>query len=233
MSVSDLQRLIVITGVSRGLGNALAAEFAKRGHTVLGCARSEDAMRQARRAHGGPHDFACVDVASDHQVEAWAERLVRAYGPPGLLINNAAVINRNQSLWLIHPEEFSSVIDINIKGVANVIRHFLPTMVERRKGIIVNISSYWGRSADAHVAPYCATKWAIEGLSLALARELPHGMACVPLNPGVIDTDMLRSCFGHEAASYPGPADWARAAAPYILGLGPEHNGQSLTVPGF
>ena len=75
--------------------------------------------------------------------------------------------------------------------------------------MIVNFSSGWGRSTSAEVAPYCATKWAIEGLSQALAQELPKGMACVALNPGIIDTEMLRSCFGESAASYPDAAEWA------------------------
>jgi NAD(P)-dependent dehydrogenase (short-subunit alcohol dehydrogenase family) len=70
---------------------------------------------------------------------------------------------------------------------------------------VLNFSSGWGRSADAEVAPYCATKWAIEGLTLALAQELPPGMAAVPLNPGIINTGMLHSCFGDSASSYPTP----------------------------
>jgi NADP-dependent 3-hydroxy acid dehydrogenase YdfG len=61
------------------------------------------------------------------------------------------------------------LIDVNIKGVANVIRYFVPAMIERGSGVIVNFSSYWGRSTAAEVAPYCATKWAIEGLTRALA----------------------------------------------------------------
>ena len=91
---------------------------------------------------------------------------------------------------------FPQVIDVNLKGMANVIRHFVPAMVKNKSGVIVNFSSGWGRSTDAEVAPYCATKWAIEGLTQALAQELPPGMAAVPLNPGIINTGMLRSCFG-------------------------------------
>jgi len=63
----------------------------------------------------------------------------------------------------------------------------VPAMVRRGQGVIVNFSSGWGRSTDAGVAPYCATKWAIEGLTQALAQELPPGMAAVPLNPGIIN----------------------------------------------
>jgi NAD(P)-dependent dehydrogenase (short-subunit alcohol dehydrogenase family) len=98
-------------------------------------------------------------------------------------------------------EEFSRVIDVNIKGVVNVIRHFLPAMIGRGRGVAVNFSSWWGREGAAEVAPYCVTKWAIEGLTLA--------MAAVPVIPGIIDTEMLRSCFGADAGNYPGPVAWA------------------------
>ncbi len=224
-------RVIVLTGVSRGLGRALAVEFIRRGHTVLGCARHADALRALARQHGPPHDFAAVDVADDAAVRAWAERLLPRHGPPDLLLNNAALIHRNAPLWQVPAAEFDRVVDVNLKGVANVIRHFVPAMIARGRGVIVNFSSGWGRSTDAEVAPYCATKWAIEGLTRALAQELPAGLAAVPLNPGIIDTDMLRSCFGAAAAGYPDPATWARRAAPFLLALGPGDNGRPLTAP--
>jgi NAD(P)-dependent dehydrogenase (short-subunit alcohol dehydrogenase family) len=104
-------------------------------------------------------------------------------------------------------------------------------MIARKSGVIVNFSSGWGRSTSPEVAPYCATKWAIEGLSRALAQELPRGMASIPLSPGVINTDMLKICFGSGADSYPEPRQWAQSAAPFLLNLGPEHNGQPLSTP--
>jgi NAD(P)-dependent dehydrogenase (short-subunit alcohol dehydrogenase family) len=127
-------------------------------------------------------------------------------------------------------EDFDRLIDINVKGVANVIRHFVLAMVERKKGVIVNLSSGWGRSTSPEVAPYCASKWAIEGLTQALAQELPKGMAAVPLNPGIIDTDMLRQCFAEGAAAYPAADEWAELAAPFLLQLSAKDNGKSLTV---
>lgn len=231
-NMSSPQKRIVLTGVSRGLGRAMTEGFIAAGHVVLGCARSAEAITAVGKRFGPPHRFDVVDVSRDEEVRAWAT-VVLADGPaPDLLINNAAVINRNARLWDVSAEDFSWVIDANIKGVANVIRHFVPAMVARGKGVIVNFSSYWGRSGAAEVAPYCATKWAIEGLTAALAEELPPGMAAVPLNPGVIDTDMLRSCFAEFAGRHLGPAQWAQDAVPFILSLGPEHNGQPLTVPG-
>jgi NAD(P)-dependent dehydrogenase (short-subunit alcohol dehydrogenase family) len=222
-------RRIVLTGAGRGLGHAMTAGFAALGHTVIGCSQSPERVKKLQKEFGSPHRFDTVDVASDEQVGAWA-RSVLADGPPDLLLNNAAVVNKNAPVWEVPPDEFGWVIDVNIKGVYHVLRHFLPAMVKAETGVIVNFSSGWGRSTSPEVAPYCATKYAIEGLTLALAAELPAGMCAVPLNPGIINTDMLQSCFGAEAGSYPSPKEWAKTAVPFLLGLGPKQNGQSLTV---
>jgi NAD(P)-dependent dehydrogenase (short-subunit alcohol dehydrogenase family) len=209
----------------------LTEEFIRLGHTVIGCGRSEKEIAQLQEQFPSPNCFSIVNVADDSQVAAWAKKILEQQGPPDLLLNNAALINRNAPLWEVPAQEFSDVIDVNIKGVANVIRHFVPAMIARHRGVIVNFSSGWGRSTDAEVAPYCATKWAIEGLTQALAQELPAGMAAVPLNPGIIDTDMLRSTFGGSASSYPSPRDWARTAVPFLLKINSTVNGKQLTAP--
>ncbi len=224
--------IVVITGATRGLGRAMVDEFARKGHSVLGCGRSQKGIEALRGQLGAPHDFSVVDVASDDQVKAWADRVLGVCGPPDLVLNNAGVINRNARLWEVPERECSQVIDVNIKGIANVIRHFVPAMVKRKSGVIVNFSSGWGRSTDAEVAPYCATKWAVEGLTQAFAQELPSGMAAVALNPGIINTEMLQSCFGGSASGYPSPAEWAKRAVPFLLNLGPGDNGKQLTAPG-
>jgi NAD(P)-dependent dehydrogenase (short-subunit alcohol dehydrogenase family) len=221
---------VAITSVTRGLGRAMAEAFIHLGHIVLGCGRTAPTLAELTRRHGAPHAFRQVDVSDDAQVARWAEACLREAGPPDLLLNNAAVINHNAPLWAVPRAEFDQLVDINIKGVANVIRHFVPAMVARRQGIIVNFSSGWGRETDPNVAPYCASKWAMEGLSKALAQELPAGMAAIPLSPGIIDTDMLKRCFGAEAGTFPSPEDWARDAVPWLLGLTARDNGRSLTV---
>ncbi|MCL6504712.1 MAG: SDR family oxidoreductase [Pirellulales bacterium] len=226
----ELPRRIVITGATRGLGRALAVGLAARGHVVLGCGRNRRAVDELARELGPPCRMDVVDVRDERQVREWAEALLQE-GAPDLLVNNAAVVNRNAPLWKVPAEEFHLLVDVNICGVAHCIRYFVPAMVRRRRGVIVNLSSGWGRSTSPEVAPYCATKWAIEGLTRALAEELPQGMAAIPLNPGIIDTDMLRSCFGRQAANYPKPDAWAKKAIPFLLSLGAEHNGRPLTVP--
>ncbi len=208
----------------------MTTRFIDEGHVVCGCARNADAVAELTRRWSAPHSFTAVDVVNDDQVKDWAANVL-ADGPVDLLINNAALINRNAVLWEVPAEEFNRVVDVNIKGAANVLRHFVPAMVARKHGVIVNFSSGWGRSVSPEEAPYCATKWAIEGLTLALAHELPRGMAAVPLNPGIIDTDMLRVSFGSAAGSYPSPDAWAAKAVPFLLGLSAKDNGEQLSVP--
>ncbi|MGP1386494.1 MAG: SDR family oxidoreductase [Thainema sp.] len=222
---------IVITGVSRGLGRAMVEGFVEQGHQVLGCARSTEVIRELQQLYDEPHSFSVVDIADEGQVKAWSYRLISNGGPPDMLINNAGLINPLAPLWEIPAEDFDAVIDVNIKGVANTIRHFVPDMVERQQGIIVNFSSGWGRSASPEVAPYCATKWAIEGLTRSLAQELPPGMAAIPLNPGIIHTQMLEQCYGDAAASYTPLKRWQQQAVDFLLNIQPSDNGQPLTVP--
>ena len=222
---------VVVTGTSRGLGRALARGFVAAGWRVAGCGRSAAPLEELAAELGAPHDLQAVDVASS-AVDGWAAGLVELHGPPDLLVNNAGVINRPAPLWRVPPEEFALVVDVNLKGVYNVLRAFLPSLVERRQGVIVNMSSGWGRTTSPEVAPYCATKFAVEGLTRSLAQELPPGMAAVSMNPGIIDTDMLRTAWADGAAAYPPAEEWAGRAVPYLLSLGPAQNGQALTVPG-
>lgn len=223
-------KTIVLTGVSRGLGRALLTEFAAAGHTVIGCARSGETITQLKDTYPAKHRFDVLDVCVEEDVKTWASTVIAEYGAPDLLINNAATINRNAPLWEVPHEEISQVMAINVTSVASMIRHFVPAMIERGNGVIVNLSSGWGRSVSPDVAPYCASKWAIEGMTKALASELPTGLAAIPLNPGVINTDMLQSCFGANAKNHENAETWAKKAAPYILTFNADNNGQALSV---
>ncbi len=224
--------LILITGVTKGLGRALAEWYMANGHTVVGCGRSAEIL-EMRFTYPAPHDFAVVDVTDENKVALWSEKVTGVHGSPDILICNAALMNNPAPLWKVPAAEFNKLIDVNIKGVATVLRHFVPPMIARGTGVIVTLSSGWGRGTSPEVAPYCASKFAIEGLTKALAQEIPSGMAAIPLNPGVIDTAMLRQCWSTEAAGYPKADAWAKIAAPFILQLGSKDNGQSLSVTGF
>lgn len=206
--------------------------FARRGWIVAGCGTRPEATASLQAELGPEHLVLTCDVTDSTEVDTFAARVLAEWGTPDLLINNAAVINSNAPLWEVSAEEFSRVIDVNLKGVHHVCRAFIPAMIARGNGVIVNFSSGWGRSTSPDVAPYCATKWGIEGLTRALAEDLPDGLAAVPLNPGIIDTDMLRSSFGAGAANFPDPVAWAEKAVPFLEKLGPRDNGKPLTVPG-
>ncbi len=225
-------KIVLITGCTRGLGRAMVEEFIARGWTVAGCGRDGTRLVALNQKHGSEHFFRTCDVSDDGQVASFCAEMTAGCGLPDLVLNNAAVVNRNATVWQVPVEEFDRVIDINIKGVANVMRHLLPPMLKRGSGVIVNFSSGWGRCTAPEVAPYCATKYAVEGLSQAAAQETGGRVAVIPLNPGIIDTDMLRSCFGAEAAGFPDAAAWARQAVPFLIRLGPKDNGKPLTAPG-
>ncbi len=227
-------KTVVITGCTRGLGRAMVGEFLRSGWRVAGCGRDTEQLAALEREgveSGVAHFFGRCDVAREGDVAAFCAKVIGRFGAPQLVLNNAAIINGNAPLWRVDALEFSRVVDVNLKGVAALMRHFLPAMLHEKGGVIVNFSSGWGRSTSPEVAPYCATKWAVEGLSQAVAQETDGRVAIVALNPGIIDTDMLRSTFGEGAAHYPDARSWAKRAVPFLAGLGLKENGRSLNAP--
>lgn len=221
------QKTAIITGVTRGCGRALADRFIENGFTVFGCGRSQSEIDELSKIHPVPHQFHSVDVSKWQDVKNWADTINIA---PDFLINNASIINKRAPLWQIDDDEFSQIVDINIKGVANVIRAFVPKMLQRNSGIIVNFSSEWGRSTSPNVAPYCASKFAIEGLTQALAQELPNGMVAVALRPGTVNTDMLQKISPGFADSCQTPEQWSHKAIKKILSIKKSQNGESIAV---
>lgn len=208
----------------------MAEGLIARGWIVCGCARSESVVEELTAQFPSPHQFSAVGVSDNTAVDTWVQSAIALHGAPDLLINNAAVINRPCPLWEVPHDEFSKVVDVNIKGSYYVIRYAVPHMIARGEGIIVNLSSGWGRSTSPEVAPYCASKFAIEGLSSALAQELPEGLACVAASPGVIDTDMLRTSWGEAASAYQGVDEWAKSAIPFLENLTISDNEKSLSI---
>lgn len=212
----------------------MAEYFAGEGATVLGCGRDAAALSKLSAQLGSPHEFATVDVADDWQVQQWAQGILERHGAPDFLLNNAAMINRSAPLWELKSAEVEALLRTNLLGMTNCIHHFVPEMLRRATGVVVNFSSGWGRSTSPEVASYCASKWAVEGLTQSLAQDLSAAggsVAAVALNPGIIDTQMLRSCFADGASHYPPPADWVRNAGPFLLSISNKHNGRSLDIP--
>ncbi len=225
------QKNIVLTGCTRGLGRALLLAWDAMGHTVFGCGRNPEKVDELRAEVDCRHHISAVDIAEEVQVREWSETVIDTAGSPDFLVNNAAVVHRPTPFWETPQNEIDNLFRINVLGTSRVLKAFLPAMILRGTGMIVNLSSGAGRSGIGGIAAYASTKWAIEGLSKSVAEELPKGIGIVPLSPGMVDTDMLRFCYGTTAGNYRNPRQWAQAAAAYILSLTPEQTGRSLSTP--
>ncbi len=224
--------IVVITGVTKGLGKALAKQFIQQGWRVAGCGTSAKAIAGLQKEYDKDHAFSVVDVTDNNAVKKWAHQVEATLGAPTILINNAGIINNLAPLWKIPSSEFNNVMAINVNGVFNVLQHFIPIMLQAKKGLIINISSNGGKKGEAEFAPYCASKFAIEGLTQSLAQELPEGLTVVSVDPGGgINTDMLKQIYPENAADYPNPDVWAKKAVPYLMSISAQDNGKSLIIP--
>lgn len=223
-----MSKIVCISGCSRGLGRAMAIEFHKRGWKVVGGARNKEKLAKLNGETGDSCFFHPFDVTKSAEVENFARSVIQKIGVPDLLVNNAGLINQNAPLTKVSPEEFSSILAVNLGGIHNMIRSFVPMMEKKGHGVIANFSSYWGQSTSPEVGPYCASKWGVEGLTRSLAQELPQGLAAVAFNPGIINTDMLRSCFGEGAYSHENPVDWAKHSVSRLENIGLPDNGQTI-----
>ncbi len=232
MKRKEISKSVIITGVTQGLGRAMVDRFHELGWNIYGCGRSKDKIEELKKQYSKIHDFQVIDVSDSQQVNNWANYILNTHTAPDIIINNASIVNQNAQLWKITAQEFENVMNVNVNGVVNVIRTFVPAMVARKEGIIINMSSSWGREGEAELAPYCASKFAIEGITKSMALELPHGMAVVALDPGgSISTPMLKSCAPQYINESPTPETWSHKAIEYILNITIDKNGDSLTCP--
>lgn len=214
-------RVALVTGASRGIGRAVAPALARAGADLVLCSTREGgceaAVREAqavgRRAFG---------IAADVALSADCDRLVRAaeeaFGRVDLLVNNAGVVRR-APVSDTTDEEFDRVLAVNLRGPFSLCRRVIPGMVRRGFGRIVNVSSISSRLGTPRLAPYCASKWGLNGLTQALAEELKGtGVSVMAVLPGSVDTDMLKgSGFTPDMA----PEHVARVVQ-FLLGEAPE-----------
>lgn len=219
---------IVVTGVSRGLGKALSQALASRGHQVFGCQLSAEAQSAST---DNPALFN-ASVTEAHEMREFARTVMRD-GGVDIVVCNAGVINPRQPAWEIAEQEWARVLEVNVLGVVNTMHAFLPMMLDRGQGLFIAISSGWGRSASWGLGPYCASKFAVEGLIGSLAADLPNGVNAIALDPGNgVNTQMLSVCLPDEHQNYIAPQLWAEHAADYIVGqLYQENASGSRTVP--
>jgi len=191
-------RVVVITGGSRGLGLILARQLAAEGARLAICARDEDELRVAvteLEQIGGTVFASVCDLSDELQVITFLQEVCQSLGPVDVLINNAGLIQVGP-LDSMTVEDFSDALQIHFWAPLQAILHVLPDMRQRRSGRIVNIVSIGGEVAVPHLIPYCASKFALAGLSQALRTELAQeGIVVTTVSPGLMRTGSPRNAF--------------------------------------
>ncbi|CAF0806385.1 unnamed protein product [Adineta steineri] len=181
--------LVVITGASSGIGEACARSFSKAGHPLLLIARRIDRLEALKL----PENVICaqVDVTDRPKLVEAIEKAVEKYGPVDCLVNNAGVMLLGK-VQTQNPEEWQRMFDVNLMGVLNGTHAVLPSMIERRGGTIINISSIAGRKTLPDHAIYCGTKFAVHAFTEQIREEVAqYDVRLVNIAPGVVETELL------------------------------------------
>ncbi len=187
-------RIAVVTGASRGIGRAIAVMLAAKGAVVVvnyngSVAKAEETVNEIKAAGGQAETLQCNISEYDKAAEMMAY-VAKKYGRIDILVNNAG-ITRDNLLMKMSEEEFDAVVNTNLKGAFNCVRHVSRQMLRQRSGRIINIASVSGIMGNAGQANYSASKAGMVGLTKATARELAsRGITSNAVAPGFIDTEM-------------------------------------------
>ncbi|OPA86101.1 short-chain dehydrogenase/reductase [Pseudomonas fluorescens] len=182
-------KTLFITGISSGFGKALATEALAAGHRVIGTVRNDAALQafealSAERAHG-----VILDVTDFERIDSVVAEVETLYGPVDVLVNNAGY--GHEGIFEESPlEEMRRQFDVNLFGAVAVTKAFVPYFRQRRSGHIINITSMGGTITMPGIAYYCGSKFALEGISDTLSKELrPFNIFVTAVAPGSFRTD--------------------------------------------
>jgi NAD(P)-dependent dehydrogenase (short-subunit alcohol dehydrogenase family) len=188
-----MPRTWLITGSSRGLGRALSEEVLEAGDQLVATARHREQLADLVAAYPEQARAVALDVTDRAQATFAVQMALNVFGRVDVLVNNAGYANVN-SIEDFAEEDFRAQIETNLWGVINVTRAVLPIMRQRRTGHIIQISSVGGRDTAPGVGPYQTAKWAVEGFSGVLAKEVaPFGIDVTIVEPGGLRTDWAGS----------------------------------------
>lgn len=198
---------VIITGANRGIGLDSSLAFGRAGYKVFATMRNpEKASSLKEKSEEESLDISLLkmDVDSDASVSQCIKTILDKNGPVDVLVNNAG-IERHGAIEEMDLSVFKEVMETNYFGVIRCVQAVLPSMRERKKGCIVNVSSVAGNISNSPLAPYAASKFALEALSEALAQEVkPFGIKVKIIKPGIINTDMAKDIqHGEPNSNYP------------------------------
>ncbi len=199
-------RTAIVTGGGRGIGAAAARSLTEAGARVTVFSRTRADLERIVAAGAAAH-WVAGDVTREADVARLAAEHERVLGPCDVLVNDAGILERGPAETL-DPATFRRVLEVNLVGTFLCARAVIPSMKRRRRGRIVNVASISGAVGTAEGSAYNASKWGVIGLTKCLAEELRgHGVQCLAVSPGSVDTEMLRKTpFAPEMS----PADVAR-----------------------
>ena len=187
-------KIALITGAGRGIGRAIAIALAKEGAEVVinynGSEERAKEVKQTIEENGGKASIYKCNVSDFTACEAMIKDIVKEYGHLDILVNNAG-ITKDGLIMKMKEEDFDSVLNVNLKGTFNTIRHSARQMLKQRSGKIINISSVSGILGNVGQANYAASKAGVIGLTKTMARELGRrGITVNAIAPGFVDTEM-------------------------------------------
>lgn len=210
-------RVILITGASRGIGEAFAQIFAEQGCSLILCARSAPEL-EGNQQRFEKLGIKCVVLAADvtkkEDVRHVVQTALKSFGKIDVLINNAGFAVY-KPLVETSDKDYQETVDVNLKGVFLFCREVVPIMEKQGEGLIINVSSGAGKTGYEGLSVYCATKFAVEGLTQSLAQEVKNVKVCT-VCPGPVNTKMYRNLSPGEDYS---KIDQPRDIAGRILSL--------------
>jgi 3-oxoacyl-[acyl-carrier protein] reductase len=200
-------RVAVVTGAAKGMGDAICEALAREGASVVAAARDAGPLaalvERLARAEGAPprHLAVPTDVTREDQVAALADRTRTEFGRVDILVNAAGTIGPIETpLHKIAPEEWDRVLAVNLRGVFLCCRAFVPSMIERKYGKIINIAGTSGLRGYRYRAAYSSSKWAVRGLTRTLALEVgPYNVNVNAIFPGVVEGDRMQTIIAEKA----------------------------------
>lgn len=235
-TAGERRTVVAVVGCTRGLGRSLFEWFsAREAYNVVGCGTNEEELQSLRQSY--PHSSAnAVDIRDEAAVASWFGDVTSERSFVDLLICCAGVCPRPAELAHSDDADWTRSIEVNVLGTARTLRHAVSHL--RTPGaVVVLVSSRYGRTVCQGQGCYSASKWATEAMAKTLALELQAcGVVVVSLDPGVVNTDMLRAGAGAQGAAWcskqQSPAEFANTVAPFICSLTMDDTGRNLTCPG-